>query len=144
MGLVRNLKKTLTNLAEKILLELSSHYIKQRAKQTLKRQDDSSTTTSSRKALTQENLPSTIATSSTGTSEKIIMETQIEPVVQIRDWVSERIDQLSQHGNTVDQLNALALIDEYHEWLNIPEGTHELDYLCLEEEGWGDQEIDIR
>ena len=72
------------------------------------------------------------------------METQTEPVVQVRDWASERIDQLSQHGNTVDQLNALALIDEYHEWLNIPEGVHELDYLCLEEEGWGDQEIDIR
>ena len=77
-------------------------------------------------------------------SEKTTMETQIEPVVHIRDWVSERIDQLSQHGNAVDQMNALALIDEYHEWLNIPEGTHELDYLCLEEEGWGDQEVDIR
>jgi hypothetical protein len=35
MGLVRNLKKTLKNLAEKILVELSYHYIKQRAKQTI-------------------------------------------------------------------------------------------------------------
>ena len=144
MGLVRNLKKTLTNLAEKILLELFSHYIKQRAKQTLRRPDDSSTTMFSQKALTTEYQPTTIATSSTGTSEKIIMETQIEPVVQIREWASERIDKLSQHGNAVDQLNALALIDEYHEWLNIPEGVQELDYLCLEEEGWGDQEVDIR
>ena len=144
MGPVRNLKKTLKSLAEKILVELFSHYIKQRAKQTSKRPDNSLSMESSRKHLTQENQPSTIATSSTGTSEKITMETQTEPVVQVRDWASERIDQLSQHGNTVDQLNALALIDEYHEWLNIPEGVHELDYLCLEEEGWGDQEIDIR
>ena len=72
------------------------------------------------------------------------METQIEPVAQIREWASKRIDKLSQHGDIIDQLNALALIDEYHEWLNIPEGVEELDYLCLEEEGWGDQEVDIR
>ena len=144
MDLARNLKKILKSTAEKILLELSSHYIKQRAKQTLKRQEDSSTTMSSRKALTTECQPSTIATSSTGTSEKTIMETQIEPVAQIREWASKRIDKLSQHGDIIDQLNALALIDEYHEWLNIPEGVKELDYLCLEEEGWGDQEVDIR
>jgi len=78
------------------------------------------------------------------TSEKIIMETQIEPVVQIRDWAIEKIETLTQHGNAVDQLNALAIIDEFHEWINIPDGTEELDYLCLEEEGWGDQEVDIR
>ena len=78
------------------------------------------------------------------TSEKIIMETQIEPVVQIRDWAIEKIETLTQHGNAVDQLNALAIIDEFHEWINIPDGTEELDYLCLEEDGWGDQEVDIR
>ena len=145
MGLVRNLKKTLSNLAEKLLVELSYHYIKQRAKQTLRRPDDSSPTTSLRKPLTTEPQPGTIATSSTGTSEKIIMETQIEPVVQIRDWAVEKIESLTQHGNAVDQLNALAIIDEFHEWLNIPDGTQELDYLCLEDQDWTeDQEIDIR
>ena len=144
MGLVRNLKKTLSNLAEKILVELSYHYIKQRAKQTLRRPDDSSPTMSLQRGLTTEYQPTTIATSSTGTSEKIIMETQIEPVVQIRDWAIEKIETLTQRGNAVDQLNALAIIDEFHEWINIPDGTEELDYLCLEEEGWGDQEVDIR
>ena len=77
-------------------------------------------------------------------SEKIIMETQIEPVAQVREWALEKIEKLTQHGNAADQLNALALIDEFDEWLNIPEGTSELDYLCLEDESWGDQEIDIR
>ena len=144
MGLVRNLKKILTESGKIILQGLFFHYIKQRAKQTSKRRDNSSQMESSPNPLTTEYQPTTIATSSTGTSEKTTMETQIEPVVHIRDWASERIDQLSQHGNAVDQMNALALIDEYHEWLNIPEGTHELDYLCLEEEGWGDQEVDIR
>ena len=77
-------------------------------------------------------------------SEKIIMETQIEPVAQVREWALEKIEKLTQHGNAEDQLNALALIDEFDEWLNIPEGVQELDYLCLEDESWGDQEIDIR
>jgi hypothetical protein len=145
MGLVRNLKKTLNNLADKILVELSYHYIKQRAKQTLRRPDDSSPTMSLRKDLTTETQPSTIATSSTGTSEKIIMETQTEPVVQVREWAVDKIETLTQHGNAVDQLNALAIIDEFHEWLDIPEGTQELDYLCLEDQDWTDeQEIDIR
>ena len=144
MGLVRNLKKTLSSLAEKILVELSYHYIKQRAKQTLRRPDDFSPTMFLQNPLTTESQPGTIATSSTGTSEKIIMETQIEPVVQIREWALEKIETLTQHGNAVDQLNALAIIDEFHEWINIPDGTEELDYLCLEEEGWGDQEVDIR
>jgi hypothetical protein len=144
MGLVRNLRKTLSNLAEKILVELSYHYIKQRAKQTLRRPDNSSTTMSSQNPLTTECQHTTIATSSTGTSEKIIMETQIEPVSQVREWALEKIEKLTQHGNAVDQLNALALIDEFDEWLNIPEGVQELDYLCLEDDGWGDQEIDVR
>ena len=145
MGLVRNLKKTLSNLAEKILVELSYHYIKQRAKQTSKRRDNYSSTESSPNPLTTECQHTTIATSSTGTSEKIIMETQTEPVVHVRDWAVDKIEYLTQHGNAVDQLNALAIIDEFHEWLNIPDGTQELDYLCLEDQDWTeDQEIDIR
>ena len=144
MGLARNLKRILTKLADKILVELSYHYIKQRAKQTSKRRDNYSSTESSQNPLTTEYQHTTIATSSTGTSEKIIMETQIEPVVQIREWAIKKIETLTQHGNAIDQLNALAIIDEFDEWINIPDGTDELDYLCLEEEGWGDQEIDIR
>ena len=144
MGLVRNLKKTLSNLAEKILVELSYHYIKQRAKQTLRRPDNSSQTESSQNPLTTECQHTTIATSSTGTSEKITMETQIEPVAQVRDWCIDRIHHLADYGGVEDQFNAVALAEEFDEWINIPEGTQELDYLCLEDESWGDQEIDIR
>ena len=78
------------------------------------------------------------------TSEKTTMETQIEPVPHVRDWCIDRIHHLADHGGMEDQLNALAIASEFDEWINIPEGVHELDYLCLEEEGWGDQEIDIR
>lgn len=141
MGLVRNLKKTLKNLAEKILVELSYHYIKQRAKQTLRKLDNFSDTMSLQNLLTTENLRSTIATSSTGTSEKIIMETQIEPVVQVRDWVIDRIESLHDQDR---HKNAMALVAEFDEWLDIPEGTQEIDYLCIETDEWGDQEIDVR
>ena len=143
MGLVRNLKKTLTNWAEKILVELSYHYIKQRARQTLKRQDNSSSTMSSQNPLTQKDQRSTIATSSQGTSEKITMETQIDPVVQVRDWSIERIDKLSE-GDIQSRRNALAIIQEFEEWINIPEGQDEINYLCIEEDGWGDQEVDVK
>jgi len=142
MGLVRNLKKTLSNLVDKILVDLSYHYIKQRAKQTLRRPDDSLPTMSSRNPLTTESQPSTIATSSTGTSEKTTMETQIDPVNHVRDWAMDKIELLHEADR---HRNAKALLAEFDEWINRPEGEDEITYLCLEDEDWTDeQEIDVR
>ena len=74
------------------------------------------------------------------TSRKIIMETQIEPVVKVRDWAIEKIEMLyaadSHH-------NADALLAEFDEWINIPDGKEEIDYLCLEDNQWTDQELDV-
>ena len=130
-------------MVQRILRALFYHYIKQRAKQTSKRRDNSLHTMSSQNPLTAEYQDITIATSSTGTSEKIIMETQIEsqPVAQVRDWAIKKIELLHEADR---HKNARALLAEFDEWINIPEGTEELDYLCLEEEGWGDQEVDVR
>jgi hypothetical protein len=76
------------------------------------------------------------------TTEKIIMETQIEPVVQIRDWAIKKIELLHEADR---HKNAKALLSEFDEWINIPEGQDEINYLCLENEDWTeDQEIDIR
>jgi hypothetical protein len=144
MGLARNLKRTLSKLAEKILVELSYHYIKQRAKQTLRRPDDSSPIMSSPNPLTAEIQRSTIATSSTDTSEKITMETQIESqsVAQVRDWAIQKIELLHEADR---HKNARALAAEFDEWINLPENKEELEYLCLEDTEWtDDQEIDIR
>ena len=128
MGLVRNLKKTLTNLAEKILVELSYHYIKQRAKQTLKRQEDFSPIMSSRNPLTTESQRSTIATSSTGTSEKIIMETTTEDIVaHVRNWSLDRAADM-----TIHKEDARAILAEFYEWIE-PEGD-ELEIVSLEPE----------
>jgi len=130
MGLVRNLKKTLTNLAEKILVELSYHYIKQRAKQTLKRQDNSSEIMSSQKDLTTERQGTTIATSSTGTSEKITMIATTEDIVaHVREWAIEKIELLHESDR---HKNARAVLAEFEEWIE-PEGD-ELEIVSLEPE----------
>ena len=142
MGPVRNLKKTLSKLVDKILVELSYHYIKQRAKQTLRRPEDSSTITFSQSPLTMEPQPGTIATSSTGTSEKITMETRIDPVNHVRDWAMDKIELLHEADR---HKNAKALLAEFDEWINLPEDEDEITYLCLENDDWSDeQEIDVR
>jgi hypothetical protein len=72
------------------------------------------------------------------------METQIEsePVAQVREWAVEKIQLLHDADR---HKNAKALAAEFDEWINIPDGVEELDYLCLEDQDWTDeQEIDIR
>ena len=131
MGLVRNLKKTLNGWVDKILVELSCHYIKHLAKQTLKKQDNSSSTESLQNHLTQEDQHTTIATSSADTSEKITMMETEEIVAHVRDWAMERVDELNDKGirGIYDQL---AVIDEFHEWLDIDK-KDELEIVTLDE-----------
>ena len=131
MGLVQNLKKTLNDWGDKILVELSSVYIKQLAKQTLKKQDNSSSTESLQNLSTQEDQHTTIATSSADTSEKITMMQTEEIVAHVKDWAVERVDSLSKEGirGVYDQL---ALIDEFHEWLDINE-QDTLEIVTLDE-----------
>lgn len=129
MGLVRNLKKTLTNLAEKILVELSYHYIKQRAKQTLERPVNSSRTMSSQNLLTMETQRSTIATSLEGSTEKTIMNATTEDIVaHVRSWSLDRAADMS-----VDKEDARAILAEFYEWIE-PE-SDELEIVSLEPEG---------
>jgi hypothetical protein len=126
MGLVRNLKKTLKSLAEKILVELSYHYIKQRAKQTMKRHDNSSRITYSQSPLTTDNQHTTIATSSQGITEKITMETTTEDIVShVREWSLERVADKS-----ISKENARAILAEFYEWIE-PEGD-ELEIVSIE------------
>jgi hypothetical protein len=125
MGLVRNLKKRLSNLADKILAEVSYHYMVQKARQTTKRPDNSSVTTSLRKDLTMEPQGTTIVTSSQGTSEKIIMElTTEEIVVGIREWTLNRMD------NTNHE-NAQAIYEEFAEWIEI-DSEKDIDIMSIE------------
>ena len=127
MGLVQNLKKTLSKWGDKILVELSCHYIKHLAKQTTKRQDNSSQTMSSPNRLTRECPDTTIATSSADTSEKITMKMETEDLVaHIREWSIDTIE--SKRTHVEDQL---AIMEEFYEWIN-PD-TDDLEIVSLEE-----------
>jgi hypothetical protein len=142
MGLARNLKKIWNAMVEGYSAGQSSPSTEPKGKPTSKKPDNSSETMSSPSPLTVESQPGTIATSSTDTSEKITMETQIESeaVSQVREWAMNKIELLHESDR---HKNARALAAEFEEWINIPEDTETLEYLCLEDEGWTDQEIDV-
>jgi hypothetical protein len=129
----------------RILRALFYHYIKQKEKQTLKRPDNFSFTMFSPNPLTTEGQGTTIATSSTGTSEKIIMDKiVIDPILEVRDWSIERIGQLVKKDEKESNLNAMALIKEFEEWIDTEEITYTVIQNSLKEEGWTEeQEIDI-
>ena len=131
MGLARNLRKTLNDWVDKILVELSCHYIKHLARQTTKKQDNSSPTTSSQNPLTTENQRSIIATSSQDTSERTTMTGQ-EPVDQARAWAIQRVQEMNTADNTEQIYDRLALMDEWYEWFDLDK-MDGMDYLVLED-----------
>ena len=129
MGLVRNLKKTLNDWVDKILVELSCHYIKHLAKQTSRKLDNSSSTESSPNPLTQEDLPTTIATSSAGTSEKTIMMETEEIVADVRQWAIDKVQEYNSKG--VDRIyDQMAIMAEFDEWFDPQE---DLEVISLDE-----------
>ena len=126
MGLVQNLKRKLNDWVEKILVELSYHYIKQKAKQTSKRPDNYSLMEFSPNHLTAEDQRSIIATSSTGTSEKTIMMETEDIVAHVRGWSLDRAADMS-----IPKGDARAILAEFYEWIE-PE-TPELEIVSLDE-----------
>ena len=129
MGLVQNLKKTLNAWGDKILVELSCHYIKHLAKQTLKKQDNSSSTESLQNPLTQEDQHTTIATSSADTSEKITMKDSTELVNHIREWAIDKIEEYN--GKGIERIyDQMAILDEFDEWL---EPDEDLEVVIIDE-----------
>jgi hypothetical protein len=129
MGLVQNLKKTLNCWVDKILVELSCHYIKQLAKQTSKKQNNSSSMESSQNPLTQGDLPTTIATSSAGTSEKTIMMETEQIVSDVRQWAINKVEEYN--GKGVERIyDQLAIMAEFDEWFDPKE---DLEVISLDE-----------
>jgi len=127
MGLVRNLKKILSNMVDKVLAELCYLYILQRAEQTTKRHDNSLITKSLQNPLTMGPRSTIIATSSQDTSEKIIMESMTEDIVAgVREWSMERMD------NTNHE-NAQAIYEEFAEWIDL-DNVDSVDIMSIENE----------
>lgn len=129
MGLVQNLKRTLTNWVDKTLVELSCLYIKQAAKQTSKKQDNSLYTESLPNHLTQEDLPTTIAISLADTSEKITMMETEEIVSNVRQWAIDKVQ--SYNGQGVERIyDQFAIMAEFDEWFDPEEN---LEIVTLDE-----------
>ena len=65
--------------------------------------------------------------------ETLIMRTPTEtnPVNHIRDWAIQKIDLLHEADR---HRNANALLAEFDEWINLPDGVDEIEYICLEED----------
>ena len=124
MGLVRNLKKRLNNWVDITLAELCSAYIKQLAKQTSKKRDNSSSMESLPNNLTMVHQDTIIAISSQDTSEKITMELTEDVVAHARAWSIERLD-----NGGLDYGDQNALLSEFEEWID-PEG--EIEIMALQ------------
>ena len=129
MGLVRNLKKTLNGWVDKILVELSCHYIKHLAKQTSKKQDNSSSTGYSPNHLTTVSQDTTIAISSAGTSEKTTMMETEQIVSEVRQWAIDKVQEYN--GKGIERIyDQLAIMGEFAEWFD-PED--DLEIISLDE-----------
>ena len=129
MGLVQNLKKKFNNWVDRTLAELSSAYIKQLAKQTSRKRDNSLSTESSPNRLTTERQSTTIVTSSQDTSEKIIMklDTTDEIIAHTREWAIDKVESAELVGDKI------ALYAEFEDWIELDDVDH-IEIISIEKE----------
>ena len=67
--------------------------------------------------MTQEDLPTTIATSSAGTSEKTIMMETEEIVADVRQWAIDKVQEYN--GKGIERIyDQMALMAEFDEWFD--------------------------
>ena len=125
MGLVQNLKKKFNNWVDKTLAELSSAYITQLAKQTTKKRNNSSLEEYSPKHLMTEHQPTTTATSSPDTSERITLEETEEVVAHITQWAKKKLED----AVTIGEKDAL--YREFEEWIELHD-EDECDIISVE------------
>ena len=132
MGLVRNLKKRFSEWVDITLAELCSAYIKQLAKQTSRKRDNSSSMESLPNSLTMVHQDTIIAISSQDTSEKITMELTEDIVAHARAWSIDRVD-----NHDLSYEDQKALLSEFEEWID-PEGDVEIMAMTNLEEYYKD------
>ena len=129
MGPLRNLRKRFSNWVDITLAELCSAYIKQLAKQTSKKRDNSSSMESLPNNLTMVHQDTIIAISSQDISEKTIMDQVMteDIVAHVRDWSIDKIEDATLVGDKI------ALYAEFEEWIEIEE-EGDLEIVSMEGE----------
>ena len=125
MGLVQNLKKKFNRWVEKVLVELSYHYIIQRAKQTTKRPSNSLVEESSQSPSVMEPQPITTETSSPGISGKTTLEETDEIVAHIKQWATQKLED----AVTIGEKDAI--YREFEEWIELQD-EDECDIISVE------------
>ena len=125
MGLVQNLRKKFSNWVDKTLAELSSAYITQLAKQTTKKRDSSSVTTSSLKPWAMEHQHTTTVTSSPDISKRTTLEETEEVVSYITQWAKKKLED----AVTIGEKDAL--YREFEEWIELHD-EDECDIISVE------------
>ena len=125
MGLVQNLKKKFNNWVDKTLAELSSAYIKQLAKQTMKKRDNSSETMSSLKPWVMEHQHTTTVTSFPDISKRTTLEETEEVVAHIKQWATQKLED----AVTIGEKHAL--YKEFEEWIELQD-EDECDIISVE------------
>jgi hypothetical protein len=69
------------------------------------------------------------------------MNAQIHPLAQVKEWSINRIHELAE-GGVESQFDAVAIAEEFDEWINAEENGETLKYICLMDPDFGEQEID--
>ena len=136
MGLVQNLKKKLNNWVDRTLAELCSAYIKQLAKQTSRKRDNSLSTESSPNPLTMGHQSTTIVTSSPDTSEKIIMklDNTDEIIAYTREWAINKVESAELVGDKI------AIYAEFEDWIEIDD-VDNIEIISIENETTNEDRI---
>jgi len=129
MGLVQNLKKKLNNWVDRTLAELCSAYIKQLAKQTSRKRDNSLSMESSPNHLTMGHQSTTIVTSSPDTSEKIIMklDSTDEIIAYTREWAINKVESAELVGDKI------AIYAEFEDWIELDD-VENIEIISIEKE----------
>ena len=125
MGLVLNLKKKFNNWVDRTLAELSSAYIKQLAKQTTKKPDNSLVEESSQKHWVTAPPLITTATSLADTSGKTILKETDEVVAHIKQWATQKLED----AVTIGEKDAI--YKEFEEWIELQD-EDECDIISVE------------
>ena len=115
MARALNLRKRLSNWVNKILVELSYHYIIQKAKQTSRKPDNFSSKEFLPSHLATEHRSITTVTSSQDTSDKTIMmlDDTDKMVDNIREWSINKIANIEPVGSK------FAIYEEFEEWIEL-------------------------
>ena len=65
------------------------------------------------------------------------LNTTEDIVAYLREWSMDKLEEVESIGAKD------AIYKEFEDWIEL-EDKEEIEYICLEDTGWGEQEIDVK